>query len=81
MNVGTLSKLNPNIRAARKRRKQAAREMERFANMYSRGNFRVESLADALHQVSKDPRFSSAEKDAKFVSLLNRQQNNGFRGS
>lgn len=76
-----MSKLNPNVRAARKRRKQAIREMERFAHMYSRGNFRVESLADALHQVSADPRYTSDQKDEKFRSLLNREQSNGFRGS
>lgn len=78
--MGTLSKLNPNVRAARKRRKQAVKEMEHFARMYGRGNFRVESLADALHQVTKDPRFTAAEKDEKFRSLLNRVQR-GFRGS
>jgi hypothetical protein len=57
------------------RRKQAVQETFRMARMYQEGSparFRVESLAMALNSVRKDPRFTSAEKDAKFRSLLNR---------
>lgn len=79
--MGTMSKLDPNKRKARLRRSQAIREMQSFARNFAGGNFRVESMADALAQVQADPRFTSEEKDAKFRSLLNRKDNNGYRGS
>jgi hypothetical protein len=62
-------------RVATDRRKQAVQETFRMARMYQEGSaarFRVESLAVALNSVRKDPRFTSAQKDAKFRSLLNR---------
>lgn len=58
-----------------KRRATAIREMRRMACMYAEGSpgrFRIESLVQELDSVRKDPRFTSAEKDAKFRSLLNR---------
>lgn len=57
------------------RRSQAVQEMYRMARMYgagTAGRFRLDSLAAALDDVRKDSRFTSAEKDAKFKSLLNR---------
>jgi hypothetical protein len=70
--MGTMSKLNPNKRAARLRRSQAVREMRSFAGNFNGGNFRIESLAATLDDLRNDPRFTSEEKDAKFRSLLNR---------
>lgn len=60
---------------AARRRTQAVKEMRRMAHAFapgSQGRFRVESLAAALDEVRKDPRFTGAEKDEKFRSLLNR---------
>jgi hypothetical protein len=58
-----------------KRRATAVQETFRMARMYQEGSparFRIESLAMALNSVRKDPRFTGAQKDAKFRSLLNR---------
>lgn len=62
-------------RQASMRRSQAVMELRRLAYSYGEGTpgrFRMESIVEALEQVRKDPRFSGAEKDAKFKSLLNR---------
>jgi len=58
-----------------KRRATAVKEMRRMAFAFAEGTtgrFRIESLAAALDDVRKDPRFTCAQKDAKFRSLLNR---------
>ncbi len=58
-----------------KRRATAIREMARMSRMYaegSQGRFRIESLVQELDSVRKDSRFTCAQKDAKFRSLLNR---------
>jgi hypothetical protein len=74
--VSTAKLLSKNeAREQTDRRKQAVQEVMRMARMYQAGSqarFRVESLAHALNSVRKDPRFTSAQKDAKFKSLLNR---------
>lgn len=72
--MSTICKLNPNIRTARTRRHLAVGEMSRFGRMYAdpKTQFRVSSLAAALDSVRHDPRFTGAQKDAKFKSLLNR---------
>lgn len=73
--MSTASKLNPTIRVARTRRATAVGEMSRLTRSFgpnSAGRFRIESLAAALDDVRKDPRFTGAEKDAKFRALLNR---------
>ena len=57
------------------RRSQAVNEMRRMAQAFAvgtRGRFRVESLAAVLDEVRKDPRFTGAQKDAKFRAILNR---------
>lgn len=63
------------VRARRKRRARACRELASIVRMYAEGSpqrFAAESRADAINQVRRDPRFTGAQKDAKFVSLLNR---------
>jgi hypothetical protein len=73
--MSTICILNKNIRTARVRRHTAVGEMQRMVRAFapgSAGHFRVMSLASALDGVRKDPRFTGAEKDAKFRSLLNR---------
>lgn len=60
---------------AAKRRSQAVKELRRMKFAFaegSQGRFRIESLAATLDEVRKDPRFTGAQKDAKFKSLLNR---------
>lgn len=73
--MSTISLLDPNVRNARVRRRTAVGEMQRMGRMYAEGSkerFRIESLTMALDGVSKDPRFTGAQKDAKFRALLNR---------
>jgi hypothetical protein len=73
--MSTRSKLNPNIKAARARRAAAVAELSRLTRSFgpnSIGRFRIESLVAAIEDVRKDPRFTSAQKDAKFKALLNR---------
>ncbi len=57
------------------RRSQVVRELQRMARAYqpgSAGRFRIESLATAVDEVRRDPRFTAEQKDAKFKALLNR---------
>lgn len=72
--MSTSSKLNPNKRAARLRRRQAVQEMSSFGRNFAdpKTQFRISSLAATLDDLRNDPRFTSEEKDAKFRSLLNR---------
>jgi hypothetical protein len=73
--MSTISLLDPTHKTAQIRRTTAVMETFRMARMYQEGSparFRVESLALALDSVRKDPRFTGAQKDAKFRSLLNR---------
>lgn len=73
--MSTRSKLNPTVRAERTRRATAVGELARLTRSFgpnSAGRFRIESLVAAIEDVRKDPRFTSAEKDAKFKALLNR---------
>ena len=73
--MSTISLLNPNVRNARVRRRTAIGEIHNMVRMYAEGSearFRVESLAATLNDVRRDPRFTGAQKDAKFRALLNR---------
>jgi len=74
--VSTVKLLNKNAtRGAADRRKQAVQELRRMARAFApgtHGRFRVESLAQVLDELRRDPRFTGAQKDAKFKSLLNR---------
>lgn len=73
--MNTICKLDPNIRTARTRRATAVAELSGLTRSFgpnSAGRFRIESLVSAIEDVRKDPRFTSAEKDAKFKALLNR---------
>ncbi len=74
MSTAKLLNKNASDKSA-KRRAQAIRELERFSRSFagaSPGRYRVESLAASLKEVHNDPRFTGAQKDAKFKSLLNR---------
>lgn len=60
-------------KAGKKRRQRAIRELQNLSRMYQEGSpqrFRVESRIQALKETAADPRFTDAEKDAKFKSLL-----------
>jgi hypothetical protein len=73
--MSTIRLLDPTHKAAAVRRHTAVNEMLRMARAYqpgSQGRFRIESLAAVLDEVRRDPRFTGAQKDAKFKSLLNR---------
>lgn len=62
-------------RQASMRRSQAIRELRRFGLTFGEGTtgrFRIESLCATMEEVRTDPRFTGAQKDAKFKSLLNR---------
>lgn len=72
--MGTLSKLNPNIRAARTRRAVAANEVARGARHFTgHDRLALTSLSVLLEEIRNDDSLNSKQKDAKFCALMRRE--------
>lgn len=69
--MSTISKIDPNVRAARSRRRDVTREVQYQALMH-RGSLLGDAYAAFAHRLNKvrrDPRLTGAAKEASFKAL------------
>jgi hypothetical protein len=73
--MGTLSKLDTNVRAARTRRAVASKEVARGAHsLRGRDRLALSALNVLLEEVRNDPTLTALQKDQKFRSIMNRNR-------